>query len=497
MRNMLRPTLVGALAVGIAACADDPRLGTDPLRPSFAARGRAPSVFVVDVSRDTTAQNETPVAANPTNPDNLLTAANDWNYNDGVAYNVSFDGGRTWSATLPDGFIPGLTRYTNDASTPGTGFYDAAGDPAVAYGPDGTAYLAAQAFNFFTPPYQIALYVTRSSDGGSHWSANPVQVSAWENKIGKSKGSEGQFPDHESMAVDNNRASPFYGSVYVTWVQFNGFGTHSPVQVAHSRDGAGTFSTPVQVTKGPIRNNQDARIAIGPDGTLYLTFDNGIQGGKGTANYVSVSQDGGVTWTPPVIFSVYNNAVCLFPPFCFNIPGAPFRAPSSYPAPAFDPVRGRLLVAYTDVDASGRANAYVTWAPAARAADPAAWSTPVVLSGAGDRFGAELSVGPGGRYDLMFDDRSYSGNAVVDVTYATSGDGGASWTETRVSTAGFDPAHYGVPCGSCATGIRPFIGDYNGIASLSDHAVMTWTGVAPKTGALNTNLEIFFGSVTP
>jgi len=54
-----------------------------------------------------------------------------------------------------------------------------------------------------------------------------------------------------------------------------------------------------------------------------------------------------------------------------------------------------------------------------------------------------------------------------------------------------------VPCGSCATGIRPFIGDYNGIASLSDHAVMTWTGVAPKTGALNTNLEIFFGSVTP
>src|SRR2546428_577857 len=132
MRNMLRPTLVGALAVGIAACADDPRLGTDPLRPSFAARGRAPSVFVVDVSRDTTAQNETPVAANPTNPDNLLTAANDWNYNDGVAYNVSFDGGRTWSATLPDGFIPGLTRYTNDPdpNVHGTACYDAAGSPA-------------------------------------------------------------------------------------------------------------------------------------------------------------------------------------------------------------------------------------------------------------------------------------------------------------------------------------------------------------------------------
>jgi len=54
-----------------------------------------------------------------------------------------------------------------------------------------------------------------------------------------------------------------------------------------------------------------------------------------------------------------------------------------------------------------------------------------------------------------------------------------------------------VPDESSPTGIRPFIGDYNGIASLADHAVMTWTGVAPKTGTLNDNLEIFFGSVTP
>src|SRR2546427_12075229 len=215
MRNMLRPTLVGALVVGIAACADDPRSATDPPRPSFAARGRAPSVFIVDVSRDTTAQNETPVAANPSNPDNLLTGANDWNYNDGVAYNVSFDGGKTWSATLPDGFIPGLTRYTNDPAVPGTGVYDAAGDPYVAYGPDGTAYFVAQSFNFFTPPYQIALYVSRSTDGGRTWSERPVQVSVWDNKIGKSKGSNGQFPDHESMTVDAAPGSPYHGSVYV------------------------------------------------------------------------------------------------------------------------------------------------------------------------------------------------------------------------------------------------------------------------------------------
>ncbi|HYT03904.1 MAG TPA: sialidase family protein [Gemmatimonadales bacterium] len=498
MRSIVMHVTAVTLGIALAACAES-RAPTAPARPSFAAGGRGPTVFVTDVSRDTTAQNETPVAANPTNPSNLLTAANDWNYNDGVAYNVSFDGGKTWSATLPNGFLPGLTRYTNDPNVPGTGIYDAAGDPAVAYGSDGTAYYAAQAFNFFTPPYQIALYVGRSTDGGLTWPdgvrQKPVPVSVWDNKQGKTKGSEGQFPDHESIAVDNNPNSPFSGSVYVTWVQFNGFGSHSPVQVAYSRDGARSFSAPVSVTQGPIRNNQDARIAIAPDGTLFLTFDNGIQGGKGVANYVSVSHDGGATWSTPFQFTLYNNPVCIFPPYCFNISGGPFRGPGSYPAPAFDATRNRLVVVYSDIDVDGLAKVFFA---SAAAGDVTHWSQPAVVApGAGDRFGAEVGVAANGRVDVMFDDRSYSGNTLVDVTYAWSGDGGATWSSTRVTKSGFDPSQYGVPCGSCANGIRPFIGDYNGIASLSDHAVMTWTGVAPKTGTANDNLEIWFGSVTP
>jgi hypothetical protein len=38
---------------------------------------------VVDVSRDQTSQNETPLAVNPANPQNMITGNNDWNYNDG------------------------------------------------------------------------------------------------------------------------------------------------------------------------------------------------------------------------------------------------------------------------------------------------------------------------------------------------------------------------------------------------------------------------------
>ncbi len=498
MSSSVRLVLAVTAVTAVAACSEPSTPPSAPNTPSFANThgGGGPQIqLVVDVSQDTTAQNETPLAVNPLNPNNWITGANDWNFNDGCAVNASFDGGRTWTATLPDGFIPGLTAFTNDPAVPGTGSYEAAGDPAVAFGPDGTAYFACQAFIFSQPPFPIALFVSRSTDGGRTWldgvSEKPVQVSQW-NGNGKSRGDNGQFPDHESIAVDASPTSPFAGTVYVTWVQFNGFSGHSPVQVAFSRDGARTFSTPISVTKGPIRNNQDARIVIAPNGTLYLTFDNGIQGGKGTANYASVSKDGGQTWSAPFAFSFYNNPVCLFPPFCFNISGAPFRAPSSYPAPAFDPVRNRLDVMYTDIDVDGRAKAFFTWAPAN---DLTHWSAPVVVApGSGDRFGAELSAAPNGRLDVMFDDRSYSGNALVDVTYATSDDGGATWRSARVSTAGFDPSQYGVPAGA---GIRPFIGDYNAIVSLPDRAGMTWTGVGPTFGRLNTNLEIYYASVTP
>src|SRR5439155_7094622 len=52
----------------------------------------------------------------------------------------------------------------------------------------------------------------------------------------------------------------------------------------------------------------------------------------------------------------------------------------------------------------------------AAASDLGHWSPPVEIApGTGDRFGAEISVATNGRIDVMFDDRSYSGNAQVDV----------------------------------------------------------------------------------
>jgi hypothetical protein len=441
---------------------------------------------VVDVSRDQTSQNETPLAVNPANTQNLITGNNDWNYNDGCGVNTSLDGGKSWTPTLPNGFLPGVTKYTNDPDVPGTGAYDAGGDPTIAFSPDGsTAYYVCQAFNF-TSPYQIALLLNRSTDGGITWqSTGLTQVSTF-NGNGVSKGSNGQFPDHENLHVDTSATSPYSGTIYVTWAQFSGYGTHSPVNVAVSRDGGHMFSV-TQVTANTVRNNQDQRIVTAPNGDAYLTFDNGVQGGKGTVLYASKSTDGGTTWSTPVQFAALQNPVCIFPPYCFNISGGQFRAGGTYPAPAFDPVRNRLDVVFPDIRGP-YAQIYFTSLRPDLTVDRAPTA---VAPGSADRFENELSIAPNGRIDLSFYDRGYSGNQLVDVTYATSSDGGSTWRTARVTPAGFDPSQWGVPSGS---GYRPFIGDYNGQISTNDSAGITWAGFAPDPPF---NLEVDYATVTP
>ncbi len=491
IRNRSFAVAVTLVFVGVvvSACTTD----RDPAAVTAPARGGGPPSYasspggtkIVNVSNDTTAQNETPIAVNPVNPLNLLVGNNDWNFNNGCGVNVSFDGGKTWTKTLPSGFIPAITRFTNDPAVPGTGIYDFGGDPAVAFGPDGTAYFACFGYR----GTQTALLLSRSTDGGRTWPNAPSQlalVTAFQGQ-GVARGSNGQFPDHDAIHVARD------GTIYATWAQFNGLGSHSPVYLATSTDGGRSFNRPVTVSSGSVRSDQDQRVVTDPaTGTAYVTFDNSIQGGKGAAMFVSVSTNHGRSWSKPAQLGTFQNPVCLFPTSCFNISGGQFRGPGSYPAPAFDPTRHRLYVAYTDIIA-GRAQILLTHAAVG---DPTQWSEPqIVAPGAGDRINVEMSIDPvSGRIDLMTNDRSWTGNTLFDVTYLSSADGGNTWSVQRVTTTSWDPSQYGVPDGST---IRPFIGDYDGIVSLSGSAGIVWTGPGKTFGLLPTNLEVFYSRVAP
>jgi hypothetical protein len=284
------------------------------------------------------------------------------------------------------------------------------------------------------------------------------------------------------------------GTIYMTWAQFNGLGSHSPVYLATSTDGGRSFNKPVTVSSGSVGSDQDQRIVTDPrTGTAYVTFDNSLQGHKRLAMFVAVSTDRGRTWGKPIQFASFQNPVCVFPPDCFNISGAAFRGPGSYPAPAFDPVRNRVYVAYTDI-VNGRAQILLTWASTAHIDQ---WSTPVIVAPAsGDRINVEISIEPtSGRIDLMTNDRSWSGNTLFDVSYVSSGDGGSTWSTKRVTTPSWDQPEYGVP--SSAGLITPCIGDHDGIASLPGGAAIAGTGPRKTSGARPTNLEIYYAFVSP
>ena len=66
---------------------------------------------------------------------------------------------------------------------PGDGAYDAGGDPTIAFSPDGkVAYFVCQAFNV-TSPFQIALLLNRSYDGGLTWQHSGLtQISTFNGK---------------------------------------------------------------------------------------------------------------------------------------------------------------------------------------------------------------------------------------------------------------------------------------------------------------------------
>jgi hypothetical protein len=461
--------VVAALAVGAAIATPAGAITVSP---------------VVAVGGDVLSQNETPIAVNSANPSNMITGANDWNYNDGCAVNTTKDGGHTWTPTLPNGFLPGITMFTNDPNVAGTGIYDAGGDPTIAFSPDGKiAYYVCQSFDF-TSPFDVALLLNRSTDGGITWQTGGlVQVSTFRGN-GVNNGSNGKFPDHENLHVD-----PTNGTLYLTWAEFSG-NQHSPVYVAASHDHGDTW-TRNRVTFSNVRNNQDQRVVTDGSGNAYLVFDNTVQGSKDTALYASKSTNGGLSWSAPVQFATLVNPVCIFPPYCFNIAGGQFRAGGSYPAPAFDLARDRLDVLISDIRGPNAQMFLYTLKP-----DLKLESTRAIPGGiGGDRFMGELSAAPNGRLDASFWDRSYSGNQLVDMTYATSSDGGVTWQQTNVAplTSGYDPSQWGVPS-SNAQGFRPFIGDYNGIASTNAFAAMTWTGVAPPQPL---NLEINFATATP
>lgn len=453
------------------------------LPATMAAAG--PATTTVDVTHDQHADNEEALGMNHDGTQ-LAAAWNDYDYNDGCGFSYSTDGGSSWA---PRTFVPGLTAFTNDPSVPGTGAFAAAGDPAVAFDPrSGRFDVVCQAFGgqhggqiellatTFDPAMADPALGENSSYGRRAWTT-PVAVTTGTSN-GSQKGSNGNFPDHESIAVDPGGTGLYHhvGRLYVTWAEFDGSG-RSPIQLAYSDDDGASWTGPVLVSRHPYDFGQDARPVVGPDGTVYVTWTAGPNEKSTKSNVIAAatSTTGGATWSA-------NHVVAgVVAPITGLLPNSSYRVFTDA-APAVDEVSGQLVVAYNDA-ASGASNVYVTHT--ALAGDLSSWTTPLRVKPSGqEQFFPWTASAPNGRVDLVFYDRSCDPKDTLDcVTLSSSSDGGASWSSTSLLSSGFDGDHYQ----ACLAYVQPpncgvyFLGDYIALASVNSGAVAMYTGNGPAS----------------
>ncbi|WP_225848604.1 sialidase family protein [Streptomyces sp. HPF1205] len=206
-----------------------------------------------------------------------------------------------------------------------------------------------------------------------------------------------------------------------------------------------------------VQRRQGSQPAVGPDGTVYVVWE------ESGEQVVATSADGGTSWSRPVTAGPVAD---IQDP----IPGANFRT-DSFTSIAADPRTGSTTVwlAWVNRTADGgrvvvthSADRGRTWAPL----------TTVSTAAEGYAFFQGLDVAPNGRVDVAYqgltakDPTTYgTGNAAINTWYTGKADGGSWTTPIRTSSAPSDPA-----AGAQNNLARQFWDDYSTLVSTDDHA---------------------------
>src|SRR2546421_10261873 len=281
-------------------------------------------------------QNEESIAADPNQPNHIIASYNDYRRGDGTCgVSYSLDKGRTWNdATTPNSF----TR--NPGTTFPREYWQAGGDTSVGWDSKGNAYLSCQLFKrgpatAGDPDRASGFFVFRSTqnNGASYnFPGRPVFQTGRQTTFLP-------LEDKQFMGIDNSPTAcasgtavatpgagctPFQDRIYVTWTEFAPSGT-AFIYEAYSSDYGEHFSARHLVSvnnplcpnaygisaAGTCNENQFSQPFVGPDGVLYVIFNNfnnaETVSGPDNRNQILMARslDGGQTFTSLVKVSDY------------------------------------------------------------------------------------------------------------------------------------------------------------------------------------------------
>ena len=409
-------------------------------------------------------QNETAIAANPLNPDNLVAVSQGPQAfgQRACRFMSTMDGGRSWTL---GGSVP-LERSGDEC-----------GDPSIAADARGTfyfSYLDVVVSDFIA--VELDLLVAKSTDGGRTFSTFSIGVDM------DPRNPKTVLPDKDYVAVDAGAASPFQGTIYVSYVDA-GYPRGDAIEVILSRDGGATWSSPL-VVAGPATNEKGgitrtgALPVVAPDGTAYVFYAEFPFGVFPTSIRFVRSSDGGVSWSPPADVAAGLPSPGFFmlknadPQFGADVAAGLTSNSLPTAAAASD---GTVYVAWTDFpegscapDASSNppcTNADVrlavsrdrglTWSPPVKATDE---------TNRTDQFFPWIAAHPGGLVSMVWRDKRLDpDNMMVDTFYTNTSDGAGFLPNVRVSSTSSP-----LPAGT-------FLGDYQGLAVTASGVFPVWT----------------------
>jgi hypothetical protein len=503
------------------------------------------------------AENTPAIAVNPLGSLDVVAGYNDFRSGDqscGSSY--SLNAGLQYSdSTVPAGFTRGAA-FGGVARQ----YWQVGGDASVAWDTKGNAYVACQVFQrgaspvTNNPDQSSAVYVFRSThSNGASWNFPGHPAIETYSTSGL------PFNDKPYLTVDSHAGSPFQDRIYVTWTLFAADGT-SYIYEVHSDDYGQSFSTPVVVSttsalcantfgaataNGTCNENQFSDPFTGPDGTLYVVYDNFNNAEASAAdNHYQVlltkSTDGGSTFSAPALVATYNDL-----PDCATYQGGqdPFRScvpekgtqtdsvfrASNYPVGQVNPTNPQNVVVtfgsyinkfsnsgngcvpagfatdgnplYTGVKTPGSCNNKIVLSASTdggttftgAVTDPT--MLPVVPQAATQRYTDQWWQWSGfssrGRLEVSYYDRQYgsdesTGNLDVSLSEQMPTAGNPAFITLRMTSASMPlPTEF-----PDSQGNSVFFGDYSGLAVAGTHAYPIWMDtrqedlvLCPGTGA--------------
>lgn len=372
---------------------------------------------------------EVTIAINPLNPNILAAGANiDHFYR-------STDAGLTWSES----------HLVSNA----LGVW---GDPVVMFDSLGNLYYS-HLSNPVSGWWIDRIVVQRSTNNGI----------TWNDGVGVGWNVYPQAQDKEWLAVDHTQ-SPYRGNIYVTWTEFDDYGSSNPadssrIRFSKSTDQGITWSNAITISDrsgdciDSDNTTEGAVPTVGPNGEIYVSWAGplGIMFDKST--------DGGNTWGTDVFVSDIPGGWDFAVSGIYRCNGLPITMCDI----SNSPYRGNIYVVWsdqrngatnTDIFMSRSTDGGNTWTAAIKVNDDNTtrhqffvWST--------------IDLSTGHLWFVFYDRRNTTGSA-TDVFAARSTNGGNTFDNFKVSESPFTPT----------SGI--FFGDYTNIAAWNGKVYPIW-----------------------